>query len=262
MQRRRYRFGITCHSLAAHWIRTTQNLPGPVDSHKDIAFVPRSGCCGRGDGGDVNGGVLATVSSQRRFSTMLGCFSTAGAGNAAPAGASVSDSTVQASTKSTTSTSALPQTEPCGSEPQLQPSEGQAILLGLAPTARPPPSAAELLAPMLEGKPFTVAKIPGRGRGLVASRVIPRGDVVQREAPLLAFPGLGGAHAVCYHCLSPLALSSFPVRHPGPNGRRLCCDACMEAALEQYLAVEEATAAAAAAAATTTASSRSNSSSD
>ncbi|GIL48648.1 hypothetical protein Vafri_5121 [Volvox africanus] len=192
---------------------------------------------------------------------MLAGFSTADAGNAAPAGASVSDSTTQGSAKATTSTSALPQTDPCGSEPQLQPSGEQALLLGLAPTPHPPPSAAELLAPMLERKPFTVAKIPGRGRGLLASRAIPRGEVVQREAPLLAFPELGGTHAVCYHCLSPLALSSSPVRHPGPNGRRFCCDACMEAALGQYLEVEEATAAAAAAAATR-ASSRSNSSSD
>ncbi|GLC55857.1 hypothetical protein PLESTB_001036400 [Pleodorina starrii] len=118
-----------------------------------------------------------------------------------------------------------------------------------SPLRRPLPSAAELLAPLLEGKPFTVVQVPGRGRGVVATRSIRAGEVVHLEVPLLTFPELGAARGVCYHCLSPVDLSPSPVRHRGPSGRRFCCDACLAAAREQYLEVEEAAAEAAGAAA-------------
>ncbi|GIL69935.1 hypothetical protein Vretifemale_784 [Volvox reticuliferus] len=64
----------------------------------------------------------------------------------------------QASATETTFTSASPQPETYGPEPQVHPS-GAPGQLGLEPSQQPLPSAAKLLAPMLDGKLFTVAKV-------------------------------------------------------------------------------------------------------
>ncbi|KAG2452933.1 hypothetical protein HYH02_002272 [Chlamydomonas schloesseri] len=106
-----------------------------------------------------------------------------------------------------------------------------------------PDPAAVVLEPLLRGRPFHVAQIPGRGRGLVASRPIAAGEVVLSEAPMLAYPSDKHQHQVCYHCLAAMPPGADVLRHR-PTGRRFCSDACLDAALQSYLAVETAAAAA------------------
>ncbi|GFR46730.1 hypothetical protein Agub_g8353, partial [Astrephomene gubernaculifera] len=101
-------------------------------------------------------------------------------------------------------------------------------------------TAAELLAPLLEGKPFAIVQLPARGRGLVAVRHIPAGEEVHRERPLLVFPDLGATHQVCYHCLAAMPPGTPGAVRYGPTGRRFCCESCLAAALKQYHAVEAA----------------------
>ncbi|PNW87292.1 hypothetical protein CHLRE_02g116850v5 [Chlamydomonas reinhardtii] len=110
--------------------------------------------------------------------------------------------------------------------------------------SRPGPEpAAVLLEPLLQGRPFEVAQIPGRGRGLVSCRPIAAGEVVLTEAPMLAYPADQHQHQVCYHCLAAMPPGADVLRHR-PTGRRFCSDACLSVSLREYLAVETAAAAA------------------
>ncbi|EFJ42331.1 hypothetical protein VOLCADRAFT_97594 [Volvox carteri f. nagariensis] len=231
---------------------------GVTNDHREPSLnctERKSGSCchsvGRGNG--IDGRVVSSSKSvARRFSTTRKWVGSLGASTATAAATATFSTQSRPNADAANATEKQQQRTP----PAAQPSP---------PPLPQRPSAADLLGPILKDKPFTVAQetatlgiqtnpqLPGRGRGLVAVGSIPRGQVVHREVPLVAFPELGATHGVCYHCLAPLTSSTTttsPVRHSGPNRRRFCCDSCMNTARTQYLDVEEAVAAAAAAAAT------------
>ena len=88
-------------------------------------------------------------------------------------------------------------------------------------TAPPPPAAAALVqAPV----PMRVAHLPGRGRGLVATRAIARGEVVLEEAPLASVPATARPDAAPWAALGPgpAALDSEWAAMRGQQFPRLC----------------------------------------
>ncbi|MEW5298204.1 MAG: hypothetical protein WDW36_001354 [Sanguina aurantia] len=95
---------------------------------------------------------------------------------------------------------------------------------------------------LLQGRRFGVAKVPGSGRGLVATFPLSMGTEVHREAPMVCYPSFASQHKVCHHCLKPLASSKRTISlnsHGSSLKAQHCGITCREAAHRQYLGVAE-----------------------
>jgi SET and MYND domain-containing protein len=93
---------------------------------------------------------------------------------------------------------------------------------------------------MLHGKPFTLRQVPGAGRGLVATRNVPRGATVHAEAPLLCAPAPALRGRVCHHCLKALRTDIGQEPTYGVGGAAFCSGPCAEVAATSYGCIEAA----------------------
>eukprot|EP01062_Namystynia_karyoxenos_P013768 TRINITY_DN1494_c0_g1_i1.p1 TRINITY_DN1494_c0_g1~~TRINITY_DN1494_c0_g1_i1.p1 ORF type:complete len:492 (+),score=134.56 TRINITY_DN1494_c0_g1_i1:76-1551(+) len=94
------------------------------------------------------------------------------------------------------------------------------------PTAQPEASPAEAATGRGGGLPVRVADIPGKGRGLVATRDVAAGEVVVAEPPLVVYADEKQFAAVCARCLG--AVGGAKERCSGGCGCCYCSAECAE----------------------------------
>jgi hypothetical protein len=107
-----------------------------------------------------------------------------------------------------------------------------AAAAAVLPAASPPPPPAAVLpaSPFLAVPPgLAVARLPNKGRALVATAPFAAGSVLFQEAPLVAVGDPLATDLACAHCFLPVPLSGSARRTTCACGYVYCSPACKEA---------------------------------
>eukprot|EP00727_Mastigamoeba_balamuthi_P009459 m51a1_g5135 hypothetical protein (417) ;mRNA; r:2168-3691 len=98
---------------------------------------------------------------------------------------------------------------------------------------RSPERVAQAVGALLSPQwPVALRPVPGKGVGAFATRAVPRGETLLREAPFIC---ASADSSLCYHCCArPAAASASCVPCRGGCGKAFCCQRCEREAWDRY----------------------------